>query len=456
MRVIVDGVAYAPAAETTTSFGVAITTHNRPAQLEKTLAEWRRHTPSGTPIFVIDDASTTPPESDFRFAENVGIATAKNKSLELLMAADVEHLFLADDDCYPLKEGWWTPYIQSPEPHLFAVFPSPTPKSSRIEAVYQDSDHVAWHATRGYFLYFHRSVIDRIGGFDTRFRNAFEHVELSNRIYSAGLTSWPYQDVTGSDQLIFCEDSRPHNKSAIKDSERPANEELGRKLLAECAGRTCFVPYATDSAVLSCLFTGQPDPQRGKAMKPDPNLAAPLLNSIDATVLCDFPTNHPRFVQVDASENPYIQRWISYRQYLIANPQIRWVWCVDATDVSSLRDPFPGMQAGVLYAGWENQVVGCDWMVKNHAASRAWIEANADLPLLNAGVVGGDRDTILTFIGRLLQLWVDAKVSRRSDAAGDMGFFNQAARSMSVVTGPRITTLFKANQTNDFSLWKHK
>lgn len=456
MKILVDGVDYVPASEATTSFGVAITTHNRPNQLAKSLTEWRRHTPAGSPILVVDDASSPPVDSDYRFESNVGVAQAKNKCLELLMKAGVEHLFLADDDCYPLKTGWWKPYLRSAEPHLFAVFATPTNKSSRIEVVYRDSQHVAYHATRGYFLYIARSVVDRVGGFDQRFCNAFEHVEFSNRVHAAGLTTWPYQDVIGSDELIFCEDSKPGNKSAIREAERPTNEQRGRQLLAECSGRSDFVPYSTDRVVLSCLFTGQLDPQRGTRMKPDPKLAAPLLRSISATVLCDFQTEHPSFVQVEASEVAYIQRWISYRKYLIEHPEIRWVWCVDATDVLSLRDPFTDMEPGTLYCGWENQVVGCEWMKTNHSASRSWIDANPNLPLLNAGVVGGDRDTMLAFIARLLGLWSEAKIARRSDEAGDMGFFNRAAHEMRPVTGPRITTLFKANQTNQFSLWKHK
>ena len=47
--------------------------------------------------------------------------------------------------------------------------------------------------------------------------------------------------------------------------------------------------------------------------------------------------------------------------------------------------------------------------------------------------------------------------TRQADKAGDMAYFNQAAYSMTnIVTGPRITTLFKANQRSDHALWKHK
>lgn len=461
-RVTVDGIDYTPAGQ---RFGVAITTRNRPEQLAASLAAWRRHTPSSAPIIVVDDQSTPPaPEAHHRFDRNVGIAVAKNKSIELLLKAGVEHLFLADDDCYPLRDEWWQPYLKSPERHLFAVFTAPTLKSSQIDAIYADTDHVAYTATRGYFLYIHRSVIDRIGGFDTRFHNAFEHVEYTLRAHNAGLTTWPYQDVAGSHQLIFCEDSRAGATSAIPESERPANEAAGRKLLEECAGRADYVPFGTRDVVASCLFVTKIDPQRGIKLTPDTQLANGLLASLDGTetiIFCDFNTDHQKFRRVEVSENAYIQRWITYRQFLVTHPEIRYLWCVDATDVQSLRPPFDNMKPGTLYTGWENQILSCPWMIKHHEASRQWITDNPNLPLLNAGVAGGDRDTMLKFTGRIVALWAEAKKKRSEDRGGDMAYFNRAAHELSsdgvdLVTGPPVTTVFKANETNTHSIWKHK
>jgi hypothetical protein len=459
-QIIVDGITYVPAGqEQHASFGIGITTHNRHDQLKKTLAHYRKYTPANIPIVVVDDGSTTPVENaDYRFPANVGIATAKNKCIEMLLARGCQHIFLSDDDAFPIADNYWQPYIDSPEPHLFAVFPDPTAKSSKIEVVYRDSKHIGYAATRGYFLYFHRSVIDKVGGFDTRFHNAFEHVELSNRIHAAGLTTWAYQDVAGSDALIFCEDSQPGCSSVIPDTDRRVHEKQGKILLEQLSGRTDFVPFGTRDLVLSCLFTTRVDPQRGTHLEADTGLASALLRSLpgEVIVFCDFENTHKKFVQVEVSENPYIQRWITYRQFLIAHPEIRWVWCVDATDVESLRDPFTDMQPNVLYCGWENQIVGTPWMLSNHSASADWITENATLPLLNAGVVGGDRATMLKFTNRLIQHWLTAKAHKREDKAGDMAYFNRAAYSMNVQTGPRITTLFKADQRNEFSLWKHK
>jgi hypothetical protein len=127
---------------------------------------------------------------------------------------------------------------------------------------------------------------------------------------------------------------------------------------------------------------------------------------------------------------------------------------VDATDVTVNLPPFDGLEPGIFYTGWENSIVGCAWMIRNHAASLDWITANAGRPLLNMGVVGGDRTTVLTFISRLLQYWIDGicitTKTNLQDAAGDMGYGNRAAYSMPrLETGPRITSVFKQYETNN-------
>ena len=86
MQVVVDGVEYAPAGGGGASFGVAISTHNRPELVAKHAALWRELSPPGTPVLVVDDGSSPPvPDADFRFSPSRGIVAVKNKSIELLM-----------------------------------------------------------------------------------------------------------------------------------------------------------------------------------------------------------------------------------------------------------------------------------------------------------------------------------------------------------------------------------
>src|SRR6187402_2101376 len=102
--------------------GIGVTCHNRHEVARNTLSHICRLMPPDAKIVVVDDASTKEPPfiPDYRFTTNVGIARAKNKCLELLDGCD--HIFLFDDDTFPIADDWWEPYIESPEAHLMYIF----------------------------------------------------------------------------------------------------------------------------------------------------------------------------------------------------------------------------------------------------------------------------------------------------------------------------------------------
>lgn len=104
-----------------TKIGIGITTHNRYDVYQNTLEHITKLAPKGAEIVVVDDASDeVVPEATYRFTINAGIARAKNKCLELLQ--DCDHIFLFDDDTYPLIEDWHVPYVYNKEPHLCYIF----------------------------------------------------------------------------------------------------------------------------------------------------------------------------------------------------------------------------------------------------------------------------------------------------------------------------------------------
>src|SRR5699024_8487766 len=177
------GMRYSPAGDRR-RIGVGVTTHNRPETVVETVKRIWEHTPDAH-VVVVDDASTTPIKgADYRFDKNVGIARAKNKCLDLLYSAGCEHIFLFDDDAYPLVDDWYTPYIDSPEPHLMAVFDKPKGVAKhQVEILYGDEQHIAYHATRGYMVYLTRDVLDTVGGYDPGFGKwGWEHQSWSDRI----------------------------------------------------------------------------------------------------------------------------------------------------------------------------------------------------------------------------------------------------------------------------------
>jgi hypothetical protein len=492
--VIIDGVTYAPSQPGSSGdlarvrAGLAITTHDRNELLERCLEQWREHTPADWPIIIVDDASAKPVDgADYRFETNVGVAAAKNKCLELLMAdpRQPQHLFLADDDILPREDDWWRPYIDSSEPHLA--------HSWNLVKLWSDDRHIAWHASGGTLLYYTREVITDVGGMRADFSGedgptwGCEHVNLSDRIFNRGWTSWRYADVAGAEKLFHELDrdrARNGHKSTATPEQREHNAGPGRALWqSRVETDDAYVEYRTDAnAVLTCLFTNKQAQQSGRRLKPTLEPLADLAETIRRGQLVvvhdrlenpelDTPAGPARFVKDDCRVNVFFQRWFSYWQWLREHPEIAYVWCVDGTDVTQLRDPFAGLKDGKLYLGWEPATLESSWLLDHHPERRVqeFMINNLDRQILNPGLVGGDRRTVMEFCHSMIKYFYDVQVDHaqvwqpRETAkvgAGDVpaanliGYTRFADR---LVTGSSVATLFKHFQKdNTTAMWAHK
>lgn len=205
--------------------GIAYTIHNRNEMAINSVLECYRQTRLQTKIVIVDDASDIPiPGADYRFDQNVGIATAKNKCLELLEGC--EHIFLFDDDIYPTQNYWWESYTDSGFNHMCFTF-------GRSE-VARTPVYVSYAQPCGLMIYLRRECINKVGGFDTDYiKWGGEHQDLSQRIYNAGLTPYPFIDVPHSLELFYSHDYHGNVQSSVFDYERmeyiPNNMQLLQK-----------------------------------------------------------------------------------------------------------------------------------------------------------------------------------------------------------------------------------
>ena len=199
---------------------ICISTRNRPESFRKTESAIYSLLPPNAEVFVVDDASNPLyyPVADLCFTKRQGIPAVKNKCLDIAMESGSDHVFLFDDDCYPIAKDWHLPYINSPHPHLCYTFLPHT----RIV------DGHKYHALgNGCIMYIHRSVVEKIGGFDTRLGlGKFEHVQYSHRAHAAGLIPHPFIDVVGSDKLF-------HSMDEQNEVIRTFTDEEQRQLLAK-------------------------------------------------------------------------------------------------------------------------------------------------------------------------------------------------------------------------------
>lgn len=466
--------------------GIGITTHNRPQFLKQCLENIKKHTPEAY-IVVVDDASKEPvTEATYRFENNVGIARAKNKCLELLYKADCDYLFLFDDDTWALQDEWYLPYINSGEPHLMYIFQDFAGGNGLNDTavLYKDSKITAYSHARGCMLYITRECLDKVGGMDEEFgRWGYEHPAWSDRIFNSGFTSFKYMDVSNSKGLFYSDDEQQHNKNTtVTGLERQGLVQKNKDLYDQKKFDSHFIPfYEKENIFLTCYFTGVPDPQ-GRTFESDINQLLPLIDSAKNTgcklvILHDCFTEidlegigaHVTFERVETSINPYIQRWVSYRSYLKANEKfINKCFCVDGTDVEILKSPNWESMDG-LYCGDEPDLLDdkSGWMRKHHLhpeLTRFFDEKGNTYQLLNAGVLGGPVDILLDFMKSLIDFYCTAEheaYSMKTPNAGstDMGLFNYVARNIyghMLKYGREITTTFKANERNTYTWIKHK
>lgn len=426
--------------------GVGITTHNRSEVVKETHRRWLSVLPKGAKLVVVDDASVDPyPSADYRFDQNVGIARSKNKCLELL--DDCTDVFLADDDVFPVSSNWWRPYVDSPEPHLsyqFVDLIGPV-KLHDMAEVYRDAKHVAYTSQRGCLLYFNRICMERVGGFDPVFGRAlYEHSDLANRIHDAGLTTWRYADIVGSEKLWHSMDEYAEIKRTAPNAEYRALAARNKAIHDERRRARCssFVPYRENpEARVNVVLTSLLQDSNERALVPWLEVAD--RSSWNSVVLSDSLKKLPigyetSLVKVESSTmNTHYQRWLHVYQYLRAHPEVRWVWCVDNTSTSAERlgSAFVNMAPGKLHVYPETQVVGAAWMRRNHPAEtlQKFIRTNETKRLLNAGIVGGDRATVQELARLIVSMYADIETDRflgkeaAGSETGDMAAFNKVA-----------------------------
>lgn len=471
--------------EPSLTIGIGITTQNRGEVFTMALSHIYNRS-KGCKIVIVDDASTRPVNvptdvaTTFRFNTVQGIAAAKNKCFELL--EDCEHIFLFDDDTWPLVDNWYLPYINSREPHLMYIFQdfSTSTKLNDTKVLYKDSTMVAYTHARGCMCYFKRVCLEKAGGMYTGFgRWGYEHPDLSNRIYNQGLTTFRYMDVVDSNKLIYSLDEHEKVQSTVPatGAERQTLIRRNKPIYDARINSNEFIPYKVkEDIILTCYFNTVADPQRGEKWKGDVkdiDLLISSLHGMKAVILTDclHPncTNVPnvKIVQVETAINPYFQRWVSYKQYIQDHKDsLRYVFCVDATDVEVLRNPFPRMHPGVLYTGDEVDALLNEWMYNHHKHPTLldMYQNMGALQILNAGLCGGDTKILIEFMTKLIDFYStceeDAFKGKVPNAGlTDMGAFNYVARNYfydSLQHGTQINTRFKANEKNNISWFKHK
>jgi hypothetical protein len=186
-----------------------------------------------------------------------GVAANKNTGLELMMDnTSATHLFLSDDDTWPLYRQSLDKHRDLPLAHSMVIWGKSRLKSS--EGPYAD-----WSWPRGVMLYQTRSVIERVGGMDERFGpGGHEHAEFSMRIHNAHLTPanfmtpasyatrggqganalWHAEDMPRAGEPLYALGRRRERITSVPKRNQKSWENI-HKIMAEREGSDAYVGF---------------------------------------------------------------------------------------------------------------------------------------------------------------------------------------------------------------------
>lgn len=151
--------------------GIGITTTpKRKHLLDLCLKQIGKHTPQRHQLFVHNDI------------EGKGVAYSKNECLRALQ--NCEHIFLFDDDCFPIADGWAEAFYNHGYRHLMYLC-----NWGQIKRIGNINGVEYFNNCAGVFMYLHKSCVEKVGAFNEKFgRYGFEHADYSIRVHKSGIT----------------------------------------------------------------------------------------------------------------------------------------------------------------------------------------------------------------------------------------------------------------------------
>ena len=163
--------------EVVKSIGIGCLSYLRPEHLKLFKKQIEKHTPPGAELYISYD--------DF---EKKGVAYRSNEILKALRHH--EYVFIFNDDCVVIQDGWAEYFIsehkRTGQHHFIYMVEGPTTKK-----IGQENGIDIYNNCSGVFMFLTKEVIQKVGGFCKDYgRYSYEHAGYTKRIHAAGLT--PY------------------------------------------------------------------------------------------------------------------------------------------------------------------------------------------------------------------------------------------------------------------------
>lgn len=202
--------------------GIGVTTYNRPECLKECLDKIEEHT-NGYKMHIAKDT-----DEDRR-----GVAYRKNECLRALK--DCDYVFLFDDDCFPIKDGWVEFFINKGfNEHLLYL-------NESHNFICDTGDISTYNDCGGVFMFLTKEHIKYVGAFNEKFTPyGFEHAEYSMRIAGGHRE---FLMLNRTDEYLFAHDySTPNHKSSITDEEKKECIKNNWDKFFKCEIKNIYLP----------------------------------------------------------------------------------------------------------------------------------------------------------------------------------------------------------------------
>lgn len=188
------------------------------------------------------------------------------------------------------------------------------------------------------------------------------------------------------------------------------------------------------NTILTTYFTTSVDPQRPMTWPSnDFSIIKEFYNSVvkhklNCVILHDncstefieqYSTDKIKFVKVDEVKlNMVDYRWKLYHNLLEEMPEVKNVYCLDISDVIILKNPFKSMKKDMVYIGNEECINRDNWWMMeryksiNHTEVTGYVNELIDKQVLNCGILGGNRETILDVTEKMSTILEQANVTK--------------------------------------------
>jgi hypothetical protein len=231
--------------------------------------------------------------------------------------------------------------------------------------------------------------------------------------------------------------------------------------------------------ILTTFFTKGRDPQRTQNWTPDDfDKMSNFYNSItkndlDCIIFHDnfsnsfvekYRTEKIKFIKVDSSGlNLLDVRWPIYKKYLENDSSIKNLFCLDISDIVIQNNPFPHIQKDKIYCGDEEGINGnSNWMMHGYSClNNLEMEKNKESYLskkiLNAGILGGNKQIVYTVICKMSDILEESNVQHATVDMCALNYVLYTYYPEKIVHGYPVNTVFNKYETENQTAWfRHK